>query len=109
MFGGDKMYIQLYRRNRGLHTPIKHLEIPCDFESVYLSDNNIDEKLLLESIPEGWLPVPSKRILMTVGSENCSTGQYKLSLFRPWAKYFDAYVLELLDKPFGWWADNIRP
>ena len=103
-----KVYIQLYHRSYGLQTPIKHLETPCDFKSVYLSDNHINERLLLGSIPVGWLPAPSQMILMTVEDENGSTGQYNLSLFRPWAKYFDAYVLELLDKPLDWWVDSIR-
>lgn len=102
------MYIQLYRRSYGVHTPIKHIEIPCDFHSVYLSENNIDEDLLLSKIPDGWLPIPTQRILMTVGDSNGSTGQYKLSRFCPWGKYFDAYVLELLNSPLSWWRDGTK-
>ena len=97
------MYIQLYHRSYGVHTPIKHIEIPCDFHRVYISNDKIDEELLMSNIPDNWLPVPEDRILLTVGNGNGSTGQCNLSIFRPWAKYFDAYVLELLECPLTWW------
>ena len=97
------MYIQLAHRHYGIHEPIKHLKIPCDFNEVYLGDNNINEDLLLKNIPADWLPVPSKAILLAVGNEHGSTGQYNVSQFRPWAKYFDAYSLTIMEKPLKWW------
>lgn len=97
------MYIELSHRHYGVHKPIKHIEIPCNFSEVYLGPDRINEKLLLDNIPKGWLPVPSKYILLTVKDENGGTGQGCLDMFRPWAKYFDSYVLNLLEKPLKWW------
>ncbi|MBQ8234431.1 MAG: hypothetical protein IJZ36_02460 [Bacilli bacterium] len=100
------MYIQLCHRHHGCHKPIKHIEIPCEFSSVYLAEDNINEDLLLESIPSDWLPVNSNLILITVADENGSTGQRGLTKFRSWAKYFDSYVLELIEEPLSWWNEN---
>lgn len=97
------MYIQLMHRHHGFHEPIKHIEIPCEFSKVYLGEDNINEDLLIESIPEGWLPVETNKILLTKADDNGSTGQRGLSKFRSWSKYFDAYVLELHEKPSKWW------
>lgn len=100
------MYIQLMHRHHGFHEPIKHIEIPCEFSRVYLGEDNINEDLLIESIPEGWLPVDASKILLTKADDNGSTGQRGLSKFRSWSKYFDAYVLELHEKPSKWWAEK---
>lgn len=97
------MYIQLMHRHYGVHVPIKHLEIDCDFDEVYLGLDHINEELLLKSIPEGWLPTNTEKILLTVADKYGSTGQYNLVKFRPWAKYFDAYCLELHKEPLDWW------
>lgn len=99
------MYIQLMRRHYGMHSPIKHIEIPCEFSDVYKGDDNINEKLLLNSIPDGWLPVEPRKILLTVADEYGSTGQSYLDVFRNWSKYFDSYVLELIEKPLNWWSE----
>lgn len=100
------MYIQLMHRHYGCHSPIKHIEIPCEFSKVYLGEDNINEELLLESIPEGWLPVEPSKILLTEADKNGSTGQCGLSKFRSWAKYFDSYVLELHREPLDWWSEE---
>ena len=89
------MYIQLMHRHYGVHEPVKHMEIPCEFSEVYLGEDNINEELLLKNIPEGWLPTHPGLILLAVGNKYGSTGQRGLSKFRSWAKYFDAYCLEL--------------
>ncbi len=98
------MYIQLMRRCYGVHSPIKHIEIPCEFNDVYLGDEHINEKLLLENIPDGWLPVEPRMILLTVADETGSTGQGGLEIFMSWGKYFPSYVLELHEKPMEWWV-----
>ena len=101
------MYIQLMRRSYGIHTPIKHLEIPCDFSDIYLGENNINEDLLLEHIPKGWLQDKPSNVLITVANNNGSTtGQFKLKKFKSWAKYFNAYVVELHRKPLDWWSEE---
>lgn len=100
------MYIQLMHRHYGMHEPIKHTEIPCEFSDVYLSEDNINEELLLKNIPEGWLPTKPNLILLTVGDKYGSTGQYGLKKFRSWAKYFDAYCLEIHKEPLDWWSEE---
>lgn len=100
------MYIQLMHRHYGVHEPIKHVEIPCEFSEVYLGDDNINEELLLKSIPAGWLPTKPEQILLAVATKNWSTGQCKLTKFRSWAKYFDAYCLELHKEPLDWWNEE---
>lgn len=100
------MYIQLMHRHYGVHKSIKHTEIPCEFSEVYLGDNNINEELLLEHIPEGWLPTKPSSILLAVGDEYGSNGQYNLDKFRPWSKYFDAYCLEIYKEPLNWWNEE---
>ena len=100
------MYIQLMHRHYGLHSPIKHIEIPCEFSDVYLGEDNINEELLLESIPEGWLPTKTESILLATADKYGSTGQRGLKKFRSWAKYFDAYCLELHQEPLDWWSEE---
>lgn len=93
------MYIQLMHRHYGVHKPIKNIEIPCDFSDVYIAEDHINEELLLKNIPDGWLPTKPSKILLTVEAEHGVTGQYGLEKFCSWAKYFDAYVLELHKEP----------
>lgn len=101
------MYIQLMHRHYGLHKPIKHIEIACKFDEIYLGDNNINEDLLLKLIPENWLPTKVSNILLTVVDDNgISIGQSDLNKFRPWAKYFDSYCLELIKTPLDWWNEQ---
>ena len=101
------MYIQLMHRHYGLHSPVKHTQIPCEFSEVYLGDNHINEDLLLASIPEGWLPAKPSQILLAIGTKYGSTGQYGLKQFHSWAKYFDAYCLELHREPLDWWNEDL--
>lgn len=100
------MYIQLMHRHYGLHSPIKHIEIPCEFSDIYRGEDNINEELLLESIPEGWLPTKTENILLATADKYGSTGQRGLNKFRSWAKYFDAYCLELHKEPLDWWNEE---
>ena len=100
------MYIQLMHRHYGCHKPIKHLEIDCDFNEVYLGIDHINEELLLKSIPEGWLPTKPSLILLNVCDKYGGIGQSNLDIFRPWAKYFDAYCLELHKEPEDWWNEE---
>ena len=100
------MYIQLMHRHYGVHEPIKHIEISCEFSEVYLGNNNINEELLLEHIPEDWLPTKPSLILLAVGDKYGSIGQCGLEKFRSWAKYFDAYCLEIHKEPLDWWSEE---
>ena len=100
------MHIQLMHRHYGIHSPVKYIEIPCEFSEVYLGEDNINEDLLLDSIPNGWLPTKAENILLAVADKYGSTGQRKLTKFRSWAKYFDAYCLELHKEPLDWWSEQ---
>ena len=82
------MYVQLMHRHHGIHNHIKYTEIPCKLSDVYRGDDNINEDLLLELIPEGWLPVDPSLILLSVDGKRGGIGQSDLGKFRNWAKYF---------------------
>ena len=100
------MYIQLMHRHYGVHRPIKHVEIPCEFSDVCMVNGDINEDLLLKNIPEGWLPTKPELILLTVADKYGSVARTNLNKFRPWAKYFDAYCLELYKEPQDWWEEE---
>lgn len=93
-------------RNYGVHKPIKHIEIPCDFHDIYMGEDHINEELLIQNIPDGWLPCKANQILLTVADEHGSRGQYVNKVFRLWAKYFNCYVLELIESPLPWWDED---
>jgi hypothetical protein len=72
--------------------------IPVDLENIYLEDDNIDEQLLVDNLPEGFVPCKYKQCLLAVEDrqiKGASTGQSNLSVFRNWAKYFDSYSITL--------------
>jgi hypothetical protein len=94
--------ITLAHRHYGVHRKVSETEIPGDFgdyatpKSGSRDDFTIDETRLLSALPDGFLPCPPARILLAVEDEIGGTGQRDLSLFRDWAKYFDAYCLNLV-------------
>jgi hypothetical protein len=101
------MKIILNSRHHGVHSHVRETEIPGQFIDYARNGNPegrrpwdeclaFDEDKLITALPDGFLPVPPDRILLTVGKEWGSTGQSQLTRFRPWAKYFDAYVVELM-------------
>lgn len=96
------MKISLAHRRHGLHKNVSETEIPGAFSDYATpkpgrhDDYVIDEERLLAALPEGFLPVPPTRILLAVEDEIGGTGQQGLTHFRDWAKYFDAYCLNLL-------------
>ncbi len=63
--------------------------------------DTVDEDRLINNIPPSFLPVSSKLCLITVetvieGKVNGSHApDHAGKFFRFWAKYFDAYVVEL--------------
>lgn len=89
------MYIQLLHRHRNVQRPVKGLWLPCRLEQAARPDGGVDEGMLLSMIPEGWLPAKPEEILVSVAHRQGSTGLRNLSRFRPWARHFDCYVLEL--------------
>lgn len=97
------MKITLAHRHYGVHRQVKETEIPGVFADYATpkpgadrDDFVIDEEKLLAALPPGFLLVETNRILLAVEDEVGGTGQRGLSLFKDWAKYFDAYCLNLV-------------
>src|SRR5215510_7862791 len=96
------MKITLARRRHGVHRDVAETEITGDFADYATpkpggaDDFTIDEDRLLAALPDGFLPCPPGRVLLTVEDEISGTGQRGLTLFQDWAKYFDAYVINLV-------------
>jgi hypothetical protein len=97
--------IVLDHRRFGIHSPVSETEIPGEFGDyatpmpmprIRSDEHAIDEDKLLAALPEGFLPVPAKFVLLAVSDEDGGTGQAGLSRFRNWAKYFDAYILNIM-------------
>jgi hypothetical protein len=96
--------VNLRRRHYGIHEMVRDCDLPGVFAdyattkpgSTDPDDCAVDEAKLLGALPEGFLPLSPRRILLTVEDENGGTGQTGLTAFRDWAKYFDAYVVSLV-------------
>ena len=97
------MKLRLYKRHHGIHRFIREEEVPNDLCTVvkkpckvrgfeYSIDN---EKALADKVGLLFYISP-KRILLTVGDDSGSTGVFSCKYFMPWAKYFDAYVIEVV-------------
>lgn len=94
------MFVTLRHRHYGVHKFIKEIEIPCNFDEVYLGEDNINEQLLLDNIPKGWLRDKPNQILLMVEDElGNGTGQHNLKIFRNWSKYYDCYSLTISKSP----------
>ena len=96
------MKIQLTHRHYGVHDLVKEADIPgvlADYATVKPSDGGpydgreyvIAEDKLAAALPEGFLPVPVRRVLVGIDD----TAQSGLVKFHDWGKYFDAYMLWL--------------
>jgi hypothetical protein len=94
--------VTLAHRHYGVHKNVAETEIPGVFSDYATPKGSdpcdcvIDEDRLLSALPDGFLPVQPARILLAVEDEIGGTGQIGLSQFRDWAKYFDAYCLNLV-------------
>lgn len=97
------MKVTLAHRHYGVHENVAETEVPGEFSDYATpkpgatrDDYVIDEDKLLAALPEGFLPRQPSRILLAVEDETGGTGQRGLKRFRDWAKYFDAYCLNLV-------------
>jgi hypothetical protein len=97
--------ILLDHRHYGVHTAVREAEIPGEFADYATllppprlrpDEYAIDEDALLAALPDGFLPVRPSLVLLAVSDEDGGTGQSGLSVFRNWAKYFDAYTLNIM-------------
>jgi hypothetical protein len=98
--------VTLYYRRYGVYDKRGETEVPGQFTDwAYQGEpegsRSWDERLrfhedkLIAALPAGFLPVPPSRILLTVSDDLGGTGQSQLDRFKPFAKYFDAYALDL--------------
>lgn len=97
------MKVTLAHRHFGVHAPVSEAEISEEFSDYATAspqgrhgDYQIDEDKLLAALPADFLPVPADRVLLAVDHRSFWTGQVGLTRFRSWAKYFDAYCLNLV-------------
>lgn len=88
------MYLRLLRRHNGVQRTVKDLWLPIRLDQAALPDGRINEELLLRVLPPGWLPERPENVLLTLAHAGGSTGLRRLERFRPWARHFDAWVLE---------------
>ena len=99
------MKLTLSRRRHGIHQPVRTCEVPgrtSDYvrsrpDAILGRTYTVVEDKLLAALPAGFLPHASTRILLTVsdGPDEGSTAVVTPRRFRPWGKYFDAYILLL--------------
>lgn len=64
------MKLALYRRHHGIHNLKKEIKVDCNFNDVYLGEDNINEELLLSVIPKDFLLDKPKNILLVVEDED---------------------------------------
>jgi len=106
------MKAKLYHRHYGLHTLVYEVEIEGSFgeyckleiskqenlkNNIVGEDFSINEKKLLEELPSDFLPTEASNVLLTIDNKDRGTGQRGLKIFKNWAKYFDSYVLSLIN------------
>lgn len=94
------MKIELRHRHYGVHELIKECEIYGSFNEyctlISGDDYKINEQKLINNLPDKFLPVDPKYILVSIQNDKWGTGQMHLDIFRTWAKYFDSYVLDII-------------
>jgi hypothetical protein len=96
--------VRLTSRHFGLHDLVDTTTLPGEFSDYATpavpgnadrDDWVIDEDKLLAALPEGFLPVPVRRVLLGTEDEDGGTAISGTKRFRRWAKYFDAYMIWL--------------
>jgi hypothetical protein len=99
------MKVELHHRHYGVHEFVRGAWIAGEFadyatpkpDDIRADEYAIDEPKLIAALPVGFLPEsPRRTCLLGVSDENGGTGQSGLAEFRNWAKYFDAYCLDLV-------------
>lgn len=101
------MKVKLFRRHYGIHTLVKETEVEGTLRRYVKRNSEVDpaagetfavqEERLISALPNDFLPVDPSKILLTIQDKGKmgSTAQVGLSQFRNWAKYFDAFCIEL--------------
>ena len=89
------MYVRLLRRHRNIQRTVREIWLPCRLEQIFLPEGRLDESMLLHMLPAEFLPAPPHEILISLAHAKGSTGLKALTRFRPWARHFDCFILEL--------------
>lgn len=74
---------------------------PVDYDDCRTHNYRINEDLLISNLPKEWNIIPSKTLL-SVQFDWGGSGQYNLTKFRDWAKYFSCNVLGLFSGDFSY-------
>lgn len=97
------MKVLLTHRHYGMHELVSEAAVPGEFSAYATATPGVrdewavDEGKLLAALPGKFLPVPPRRILLGVSDgDGGGTAIDGITVFRPWAKYFDAYMLWLV-------------
>jgi hypothetical protein len=89
------MKLSLYFRQNGMH----HLKNECEIigqRNDYIEHGKINEQKIIDNLPKDFLKKPERCLLSLANKDySGSVAQIGLSVFKNWAKYFDAYVLEI--------------
>lgn len=98
------MKVYLRHRHLGVHKAVREIEIAGKFQDYLVQDNEdktqrvLNEQKILSELPKDFLPRSPERILLMVSEGRLSTAISVPSFFRRWAKYFDAYTLDIIDE-----------
>ena len=74
------MYLQLMRRQRGVQRPVKQVWLPCTLDQMMYPEGGLNETMLLNMIPEGWLPAKPGEVLVSLAYPTGSTGLRNLQI-----------------------------
>jgi hypothetical protein len=97
------MKIRLIKREHsGIGTPLKDAIINGKFEDYYKGENSINEKLLIQNLPQDFLPTSPEKVLIFVETIQddpvfflAPKGQTGLKAFLNWHKDHDTFLILL--------------
>jgi hypothetical protein len=102
------MTVQLFQRYVDRHLHIKECVIEGTFKRYgkvkqtkdwwRAGELEINEELLLASLPKGFLPVDASDVLVTVSEGNSGTALNDLKIFRSWVKALGGYQINLVKR-----------
>lgn len=100
------MKIQLIKAElNGVGTLLNEVTIDGEFKHYYHGENKIDEPLLIQNLPQGFLPREPKNIMLFVESIQNDPdfiippkGQTNLKIFLNWHKQHESHLI-LLKRP----------
>lgn len=97
------MRVYLRKKEFAATAPIKKVSLQGNFYDYYMGKDNINERLLLDHLPNNFLPKDCQYIAVMVEDEISkesgrvisNTGQRNLNIFKDYDKYSNKYSLLL--------------